>query len=357
MIGQARPLLVAVTLGCLATAWPLDGRAMPPDDEAQRVELIGRLERSVAVVLSEGHRLLRDRGRLAVAPWEALGGGVVLSRDGLVLTAAHVVAEGERVLVKVQALEEPVPARIVFIDEPSDVALLRLEEVPVPLAPARLGNSSLVRKGQTVYAIGNPTGLEYSLSVGVVSGRHEVPRVFGGSVQAEVIQTDAALNTGNSGGPLFNSRGEVIAIARSIVSESGGSQGIGFGLAINVVKKILGLDPCIWLGFSGVPVDERWSQALNVPRGGVLVQRVSRGDAAAQAGLRGGHTPVRVGGETLLLGGDVVLRVDGQPILEWLRKPPAFRGKPGERHELRLAVFRGGRILEMPIVEVHRAAW
>ncbi len=87
------------------------------------------------------------------------------------------------------------------------------------------------------------------------------------------------------------------------------------------------------------------------------MQRVGRGDAAERAGLRGGHIPVQVGRETLLLGGDVVLSVDDQPIQEWIRKPPAFRGKPGEPHQLRLTVFRAGHTLDIPIVEVHRATW
>ncbi len=241
-------------LAVVALAWPGQACSMPPDEEARRVELVARMERSVAVIVSEGRRVFRERGKVGIAPWESIGSGVVLSKDGLILTAAHVVAEGERIRVKYHGADELIPARIVFIDEPSDLALLRLDRVPIPLAPARLGDSSSVRKGATIYAIGNPTGIEYSLSTGIVSGRHQVRHVFGGSVQAEVIQTDAALNTGNSGGPLFDSRGEVIAIAQSIVTEGGGSEGIGFGLAINVVKKILGLDPCVWLGFSGVPL-------------------------------------------------------------------------------------------------------
>ncbi len=346
-----------IAFGVIALAWPGGAASLPPDGDAARVELVAQMERSVAVVLAEGRRMFRDRRKIGVAPWEAVGSGVVLSKDGLVLTAAHVVVEGERIRVKGHGMDEPVPARLAFVDEPSDLALLRLDRIPVPLVPARLGDSSSLRKGETVYAIGNPAGLEYSFSAGVVSGRHQVGHVFGGSVQAEVIQTDAALNTGNSGGPLFNRRGEVIAIAQRIMTEGGGSEGLGFGLAIDVVKRILGLDPCVWLGFSGVPLDERWSRALNLPQpGGLLVQRVSPGEAAERAGIRGGHIPVQSGRETVLLGGDVVLRVDGRPILDWIRSPPPFGG-PGERHELRLTVLRAGRTLEVPIVEIHRAAW
>ena len=338
----------------LALAWPLLSRAAPPEDDRRRIELVARIERSVAVIVSEGVRLRQGRDRVALAPWEAVGTGVVLSRDGLVLTAAHVVVGAERIQVKLHGAEDPARARLVFSDELSDVALVRIDGPAVSLAAARLGDSDAVRKGETVYAVGNPAGLEWSLSVGVVSGRRSLRLVFGGTVEGEVIQTDAALAPGSSGSPLFDGRGDVIAIARSVSTDAP----IGFALGINVVKKILGLDPCVWLGFSGVLLDERWSGALNVPqRGGVLVQRVASGEAAERASLRGGRIPVQVSDETLLLGGDVILRVDGQPYAHWIQDAARRTAKPGEQHEYRLTVVRAGRLLEMPIVEVHRPRW
>ncbi|MGH9367799.1 MAG: S1C family serine protease [Thermoanaerobaculia bacterium] len=273
------------------------------------------------------------------------------------MTAAHVVTGADRTRVKTKD-GEPLPARIVFSDEPADLALLRVDAGRSPLVPARLGDSDRVRKGETVYVIGNPFGIEYSLSVGIVSGRHPVGHVFGGSVQAEVIQTDAAINEGNSGGPMFNSRGEVIAIAQTILTREGGSEGLGFGLAINVVKKILGLDPCVWLGFSGVPLSDASAPVLNVSEpGGLLVQVVTPGGPADLAGLRGGKVPIQVGSDHLLLGGDVVLKVDGVPVLDWLRKPPVSEARPGERHQLTLTVIRSGRILEIPVFATHRTGW
>lgn len=284
-----------------------------PDEEARRVELVARLERSVVVVLAAGREISHEKGTITQRASEGLGTGLILSTDGLVLTAAHVIANAEEIRVKV-GTGEPQPAQVVFADEAADVALVRFQRAPPSLVPARLGDSSRVRKGETVYVIGNPAGIERSLSVGIVSGRHPARHVFGGTVEAELIQTDASINPGNSGGPIFNSRGEVIAIAQFILSQGGGSEGLGFGLAINTIKKALGLDPCLWLGFSGVQLDPALSAALNAPEpGGLLVERVTPGGPADQAGLRGGAVPIQFGTEHLLLGGDIVLKVDGVP--------------------------------------------
>ena len=241
-LGLGIVLAAAVSTNCLAgsAASPFK-RSPKSDEESKRVELVAQLERSVVVVLVEGREIQHEQKTLALLPSASLGTGVVLSADGLVLTAAHVVAGADRIRVKPQG-GEPLAARVVFADEDADIALLRLETASASLVPAKLGDSSRVRKGETTYVIGNPVGIEFSLSTGVVSGRHPIGHVFGGSVEAEVIQTDAAINSGNSGGPIFNSRGEVIAIAQGILSKGGGSEGLGFGLSINVVKKILGSD-------------------------------------------------------------------------------------------------------------------
>jgi S1-C subfamily serine protease len=346
--------LIAVGAFSAFAAWgPPPGAG---DEESRRVELVARLERSVVLVLVEGREIEHQRRSVTLVPFESLGTGIVLSADGLVLTAAHVVAGADRVRVK-PGDGETLPARILFVDEPSDLALLGLEGVFPSLSPARLGDSDLVRKGEALYVLGNPSGIEGSLSVGVVSGRHPARHVFGGSVEAELIQTDAAINAGNSGGPMFNSRGEVIAIAQSVLSRGGGSEGLGFGLAINAVKRILALDPCVWMGFSGVRLNEAWTEALNVPEpGGLLVEHVTPGGPADQAGIHGGEIPVQAGSESLLLGGDVVLQADGVPILDWIRERRMPPSRPGEVHEIRLTLQRAGETREVPVRVTHRKA-
>ncbi len=346
--------IAALSLAWVPAACALDGRSA---EESRRVKLVARLEKSVVLVKIEGRGIVHEKEGISLGPSESLGTGVVLAADGLVLTAAHVVADAEMIRVRLLGGTERA-ARVVFSDDGADLALLRMESSPAGLVAARLGDSDRVSKGETVYVIGNPVGIESSLSVGVVSGRHRASHVFGGSVEAEVIQTDAAINAGNSGGPIFNSRGEVIAIAQSILTEGGGSEGLGFGLAINAVKKILQMDPCTWLGFAGVPLPPSMTSALNAPgRDPILVERVTPGGPADQAGLRGGMIPVQIGKEHLLLGGDVVLKIDGRPPLEWVRTQPETSRRPGERHEVRLTVLRDGTARDVTLVTVHREGW
>lgn len=348
-----------IAIAALALAWvpaacAQDGR---PAEESRRVELIARLEKSVVLVKVEGRGIVHEKEGISLEPSGSLGTGVVLATDGVVLTAAHVVADAVVTRVRLPGGSEQA-ARVVFSDDGADLALLRTESPLAGLVAARLGDSDRVRKGETVYVIGNPVGIESSLSVGVVSGRHRASHIFGGSVEAEVIQTDAAINEGNSGGPIFNSRGEVIAVAQGIVTRGGGSEGIGFGLAINAVKKLLQMDPCLWLGFTGVPLPPALASALNAPgRDPVLVERVTPGGPADQAGLKAGTLPIQIGKEHLLLGGDVVLKIDGRPPLEWVRAQPETGRRPGERHEVRLTVLRDGTTRDVTLVTVHREGW
>lgn len=344
-LGTSRPLLAGE--GKAARAQPV------LDPEQERVRLIERLERSVVLVLAEGKEISHEEKLVRLSPSEWLGTGILIHRDGLVLTAAHVVSAAESLRVKVED-REPLPARVVFADDDFDVALVRVDSLtPPPVVTVSLGDSDAVKKGQTVYVIGNPSGMERSLSVGVVSGKHPATHVFGGNLKAELIQTDAAINSGNSGGPIFNSRGEVIALAQSILTAGGGSEGLGFGLAINTVKKILGLEPTSWLGFSSVPLDAQWAAALNVSEpGALLVQRVVPSGPSDRAGLRGGTIPVQAGRAHLLLGGDVILKIGSFTPLEWTTAKSASHTGP-----LVVLVRREGRNVELPITPISGPRW
>ena len=327
------------------------------DPESRRVELIARIERSVVVVLVDAREIAHEKKTITREQVASLGTGLILSPDGLVLTAEHVVSNADRVRIEL-ASGETLSARVVFADEAADVALLRLAAVPPGLIPVKLGDSDAVRKGDSAFVIGNPAGIRRSLSAGVISGRHPDRRVVGGTVEADLIQTDAAINSGNSGGPIFNGRGEVIAIAQTILTQGSGSEGLGFGLAINAVKKILGLDPCLWLGFSGLLLDRAWSEALNVPGpGGLLVEHVASSSPAEKAGLRAGDLPIQSGSEHLLLGGDVILRIDGLPVLDWVRRSSDAANAEGGAHEPKLTILRAGNVSEIPIVAIHRTGF
>lgn len=323
--------------------------AAHPTDEETRVALLARLEKSVVVIRVSNGGLLD----------ETLGSGVIASTDGLVITAAHVVDDA-RSLQLTLSTGATFEAIVLYLDNALDVALIRLTQAPPADAVATLGDSDALRKGATVYVIGNPRGLEFSVATGIVSGRHAPEHAFGepaAASDAEWIQTDAAMNAGVSGGPMFNSNGEVIGIAQSIVSKSGGSEGLGFGIGINSVKKLLKLDPCLYLGFSAIPLSSHLAEAFNVPGGpGLLVQFVAPGSPAANGGLREGDIELGSGRERIILGGDIITHVDGVPIDEWSRK--TYSGAvEGERHELRFRVIRAGEVIEVPIVNVHRVGW
>jgi len=344
------PLAVLLTL--LAVPSPAATARQPLDAETERVTLIETLERSVAVIMVSAREVRHLRTNVIVDEQPAIGSGVLLTADGVVLTAAHVVSDATEVSVRFYTGDEQ-QVDVIFSDDAADLALLRVPVVPAGAQPATLGNSDLVRKGQTVYVLGNPIGVEFSLSAGIVSGRHAVRHLFGGDAEAEMIQTDAAMNAGNSGGPMFNGRGEVIAIAQRILTSGGGSEGLGFGVAVNAVRKLLTGDPCLWLGFSAVALDGEWSAALNVPQSdALLVQSVAPRSPAARAGLRGGSVPVQSGNDHLLRGGDVILEVDKTPISLWRRQPWQDTAE-GTPHHLVVSVLRGGRTIDITIETIH----
>lgn len=321
-----------------------------------RTALVARLESSVAVVLTTTSAISHDRNRVDLVEGNVLGSGVVISDDGLILTAAHVVEDAATIEVKL-AGADPVSATIVFADESSDLALLKVELLPKEVVPAIVGDSDLLQKGEPILVLGNPFGIQLSLSVGVFSGRHSVADVFGGDRDLEVLQTDAAINTGSSGGPMFNERGELVGIAQRILSRSGTSSGMGFGISMKSASKVLQRDPCLWLGFSAVSLPQEWARALNLEGGEpLLVQTVVPGSPAGTAGLHGGTLAVQSESVHLRLGGDVITHIDGVPIEQWRRTAWAAT-TAGTRHELRLTVVRNGRTLEIPVATIHRTLW
>ena len=170
-----------------------------------------------------------------------------------------------------------------------------------------IGRSS---SGQRAFAIGSPYGLENSFSVGYISGFHEFNSLYDGAIKAEFIQTDAAINTGNSGGPIFNSQSEVIGIASSIITQSGGFQGLGLVVAINTAKQLMALENRVWLGIEGVFLTRAMIAAImnHDLDGGVLIERVAKGSPADKAGLRGGSLSGRLMGREFLLGGDLIIQ-------------------------------------------------
>ena len=278
-------------------------------DEVQAVELYREVLPTVVTVLTSRHVLTQE----GQEHQGGIGSGVLISPESHVLTAAHVVAGAAEITVGTHD-GTLFPAELLFSESSADIALIRILP-PVPeLEHAKLGDSDRLAVGQRTYAMGSPFGLANSFSVGHISGFREFNRLYDGTILAEFIQTDAAINSGNSGGPIFNSKAEVIGIASRILTVSGGFQGLGFVVAINTAKQLLALEDRAWVGIDGIFLNrEKLARLLNLDlAGGLLIQRVAKGSPADKAGLRGGSLPARILGRDTLLGGDLILQLDTQ---------------------------------------------
>src|SRR5881409_2108158 len=281
-----------------------------------------------------------------------VGSGVVIERDGQVLTNAHVVDGAASLSVTLDSGTKT-PARVLGVDTVTDLALLRLEATS-PLPAARLGDSSALHVGDEVVAIGNPMGLEQTMTRGIVSGLN---RILPGLAEQPMIQTDAPINPGNSGGPLVDRCGAVVGI-NTFISEEANS--IGFALPINAGKAILrdlretGRVIRPWLGLQGREIDSQVTSILRLPLSpGYLVEVVYDGSPAEKAGVRGGSLSVVVQGEEYLLGGDILTSIENTSVRthqDYLAKVRTL--KPGQR--MKITIVRDGQSRELTLTVTER---
>ena len=243
-----------------------------------------------------------------------LGTGVVINEKGWILTAAHVVHTQDA--VHVEFIDGTKKLGKVIASEPmADIALLEVEALPEGIEPVTLGDSDKVRVGNEIMVIGSPYGYKHTLSTGHISGRHAPAHISTPFFEGEFFQTDAAINQGNSGGPMFNLDGELIAIISYIQSKSGGYEGIGFAVTSNTVKKVLLQGKQFWTGIKAMPITTTLASMINYPlKYGALVQSVADGSPSHDAGIQGGSIEVRVGKNKIKLGGDVLVSVGGVKI-------------------------------------------
>jgi S1-C subfamily serine protease len=277
-----------------------------------------------------------------------LGSGVLISDDGKVLTAAHVVQAADR--IDVQFINgETIPARVLASEPAADLALVQLERKPVGAQVVPLGNSDEVEVGEQIFVVGAPLGVSYSLTVGHISARRQTEDLFGGFLPTEQFQTDAAINQGNSGGPMFNMDGEVIGIVSYIISESGGFEGLGFVITSNMARRLLLEEGRIWSGFQGRVLQGELARIFNVPQdSGVLVEIVADRSIAKALGLQGGTIKAAIGEEKIIIGGDIILEAMGISINESERDRIRSRFhdmRSGD--EIVVKILRGGEILEL----------
>ena len=260
-------------------------------------------------------------------PQEGTGSGFILDTQGHIVTNYHVI-EGAEELYVTMADDSVVSAEIVGVDASNDLAVIKVDSGGSSLQPIPLGDSNGVQVGQFVVAIGNPFGLDQTLTVGVISALGRVIDSPDDRFMGEIIQTDAAINPGNSGGPLLDLSGHVIGVNTAIFSPSQASAGIGFAVPVNTVRRVVpeliarGRYPHPWLAVSMLSLTPRWVQILQeagmvVPvEHGTLVVEAMEGGAAERAGLRDGNQMVRVGRQVLRVGGDIIVAVDGEPVAD-----------------------------------------
>ena len=332
--------LVGATLGCSLPIELLFPRATPtpvppPTPTSVSEELVNALEAQVVAVYELTGPAVVNITSVSYAydffmrpvPQEGTGSGFVYDTEGHIVTNYHVVENAEELSVTL-ADGRVCPATVVGADPSNDLAVISIETDDLP-EPITLGDSDDLRVGQFVVAIGNPFGQAGTLTVGVISALGRIIASPDDRFIGEAIQTDAAINPGNSGGPLLDLQGRVIGITSQIVSPSRANAGIGFAVPVNTVQRVVpqlivqGRYPHPWLvGAALVPFSAQGAQVLreagmDVPMDqGLLVTEVTPGSPAAAAGIRGGDRIVPVGRYRLLVGGDIITAINGEPIAD-----------------------------------------
>jgi S1-C subfamily serine protease len=287
----------------------------------------------------------------------ATGSGFLIDTEGHVVTNNHVVEEASEVEVKLGSSDKSYEAEVVGTDPATDVALLKVDAPAESLHPLALGDSAKVRVGEPVVAIGNPFGLDRTVTSGIVSAIQRQIQAPNGFSISHVIQTDAAINPGNSGGPLINSSGAVIGINSQIqTGGSNGNVGIGFAVPIDTAREVVeqieqhGEVKHAYLGISGGSITPELARALKLPvENGVLVNEVVKGGPADKAGIKGGDTSATIEGASVRLGGDVITEVDGKKVAGMEEVINAVNeASPGEK--MTLTVDRDGKSKDVEVI-------
>ena len=321
-------------------------------DETNNIEIYKAAKDSVVYITSIVYQ--RDFF-FGVQEMKGLGSGFLINSEGQILTNFHVVSGSSDVEVTMPPDQSRYKARVLMRDQAHDLALIQIEPKKKLNSFLKLGDSDALQVGQKVLAIGNPFGLAGTLTTGIVSSLHRKIQSEDRGDLEDMIQTDAAINSGNSGGPLLDSQGNVIGINTAIYGPNGGSVGIGFAMPINRAKGMLedfrsGRRPASTIiGVTTYSISGDWAEALRLPRtGGLLIGRVSPRTPAAAAGLRGATQQVRVGNYLVPSGGDLITAVDGKRVEE----QDAITRAISRKHAgdaLNLTIWRDGRSMDVKV--------
>jgi S1-C subfamily serine protease len=321
------------------------------EDEAINVRIYRQVSPAVANILTKAteYDFFMDP-----IPVEGAGSGFVIDPRGYILTNYHVV-EGAQSIEVVLGDQSRYPAKFIGADQRNDVALVKIDAKGKQLASLKLGDSGALQVGQKVLAIGNPFGFQSTLTTGVVSALGRTVQTSQTTFIEEAIQTDAAINRGNSGGPLINSHGEVIGINSAIYTPTGTTAGIGFAIPINTAKNIAndlitsGRVHRAFLGVETVALAGGLAEALDLPvQEGLLVEVVTKGGPAAAAGIHGGDRIAQAGMRRFYIGGDVIVAIDGQKVANQFDVNLILNHhRPGDT--VNVTVYRGGKKMDIPV--------
>ncbi len=349
--GQRQPQSVGAVPGAVPASFPEPKPGQLLGDEAIYVKIYSQAAPAVANIVT---RTLEYDVFMEPVPVEGAGSGFVIDPRGYILTNFHVVQGAQNISVTLGDRSHYI-AKFVGADERNDIALVKIDPKDKKLPALAMGDSDDLQVGQRVLAIGNPFGFQSTLTTGVVSALGRTVQTGQSTVIDGAIQTDAAINQGNSGGPLLNSHGEVIGINSAIYTPSGTTAGIGFAIPISTARQIA--EDLITEGHvrrASMGVEARLltppvAEALHLPVSeGLLIERVTPEGPAAKAGLRGGDQQAILGMRKILLGGDVVTGIDGRPITGQMDLNLALnRKRPGDT--VKVEYYRGGQKMEAQV--------
>ncbi len=342
------------TSGAVVTPPP---SAAPSQDESENIDIYQRVSPGVVNITST--TLSFDFFFNAI-PEQGSGSGSIIDAQGHILTNYHVIEEARLLEVTLLADKRKFKAKVIGVDRSNDLAVIKIDPSDAPLTVVRLGSSSDLKVGQKALAIGNPFGLQGTLTVGVISSLRRSIRARNDRLIDDVIQTDAAINPGNSGGPLLNARGELIGINTQIFSTSGGSIGIGFAVPVDTAKRIIpdlistGRVRRPFARLQGYQITPRLAQMLELPvEQGILVGRTTNRDSFSKAGIRGGRRTYRIGNRLIILGGDIIVEADGQTVDSFARLNRIVdKRRPGDVIDLK--IYRNGRPMAISVTLLER---
>jgi S1-C subfamily serine protease len=344
------PVSTATPQVIVLVATPTRGTEVESPDsiEARRIAVYLRAAPAVVNVTTE---VLRPSFFWSVVPEEGSGSGFLWDRDGHIVTNYHVIQDAQQIAVSFGG-EASLPASVVGVDPINDLAVIKVDSTPEAAQPLEMGSSSDLQVGQTAIAIGNPFGqFERTMTEGIISALNRTTETEN-TVLRGVIQTDAAINQGNSGGPLLDSHGRLIGVNTAIFSPTGTSAGVGLAIPVDKVRRVVptliaaGRYPHPWLGVEelGYELSPSLSHALDLSvEQGLLVAQLYRDSPADRAGLRGAQREVILGNRRYLVGGDIITAVDGKPMPTWEKLDAYLDERTRVGQTISLTVLRDGQ--------------